>query len=130
MKTKLAVLSTDRTHTTTINNWPAEDSGVPGLVVCRQPAQYGDGSHHPHLAENGERFTAEVQPLNENRYYYQIVHVQSGISLAMYFYSKQEAKTFAGELSRLDWTVSADEIQKNGDYKKAVNDAYNKEVLK
>lgn len=89
-KTTTTLALTPEPH---VEDWPAWESGVPGLVVCRRPVTWKKES--------------EVVPGDR----WQINHAPSGQVMGPSFRLRREALAFCKVLAPLcDWTMSATEL--------------------
>lgn len=93
-------------------SWPAKQTHVPGLVVCRVPTVASSTNKVTFRADSGELFTAQHQDENPQRYFYQIIHEASGIAVLSLLYSEYLALTIANKLGSVDWTVPKEQISK------------------
>lgn len=102
----------DKTAAIRLPNWPAKQTHVPGLIVCRVPTVASPTDKVTYRADNGELFTAQRQDGNPQRYFYQIIHEASGIAVLSLLYSEYLALTVANKLGSVDWAVPKEQISK------------------
>jgi len=112
-------------------NWPADNCGVPGLVVCPKPVGTESDDDKPvYWSSNGAyKFTPDRLTRGYN---WQIVHQKSGIGVFQDYLSKDQAIEIAKNIAGVDWTVEASEVRANPAYgemvRKTVGERYFREV--
>jgi hypothetical protein len=102
MKITLTLYDNDDTNNRVyVPDWPAELCGVPGLCICKA------------ALKDGDRFIPWER--DYHRYWWHIVHAQSGIAVIPYLYSKSDAQAMAVKLVGPNWQVDEAYIKDNFD---------------